>query len=169
MQFLEETPAVRSLGKLWEEHGYSYEWASSHKPRLTTQGKKTICRTDNFVPFVVPGLSASSGTSPSSTSPVQDLPSPSSITERRDEPAPGNWRKTDPITENQNKKKNGNRDSDDRLQDLPEWLEEFADNQEDKEMPVPAHVSRDSDSERPTKVTSKSRKHSTIVTVIVTL
>ena len=105
VQFLEETPAVRSLGKLWEEHGYSYEWASSHKPRLTTQGKKTICRTDNFVPFVVPGLSASSGTSPSSTSPVQDLPSPSSITERRDEPAPGNWRKTDPITENQNKKK----------------------------------------------------------------
>ena len=26
-------------------------------------------------------------------------------------------------------------------------------------MPVPAHISQDSDSERPTKVTSKSRKH----------
>ena len=37
---------------------------------------------------------------------------------------------------------------DDRLRDLPEWLEEFTDNQEDTQMPAPAHISQDSDSER---------------------
>ena len=52
-------------------------------------------------------------------------------TERSDAPAPGNWRKTNPITPNQNEKRNGNRDSDDRLRDLPEWLEEFTDDVED--------------------------------------
>ena len=46
------------------------------------------------------------------------------------------------------------------MRDLPEWLEEFADNLEDREVPAPAHISQDSDSERPTKVASKSRKHS---------
>ena len=33
------------------------------------------------------------------------------------------------------------------------------DNLEDTEMPVPAHMSQDSDSQRFTKVVSKSRKH----------
>ena len=36
--------------------------------------------------------------------------------------------------------KNGNRDSDDRLRDLLEWLEEFTDNLKDTEMPMPAHM-----------------------------
>ena len=44
--------------------------------------------------------------------------------------------------------------------DLPEWLEEFTENLEDTEMPVPAHISQDSDSEHPTKVVTKSRRHS---------
>ena len=70
---------------------------------------------------------------------------------------------TDPIPENQNEKKNDDRDSDDRLQDPPEWLEEFTDNLEDTEMPVPAHISQDSDSGRLTKVVSKSRKHSIFI------
>ena len=62
----------------------------------------------------------------------------------------------------QNKKSRGDdsRDSDDRLRNLPEWLEEFTDSLEDTEMPAPAHISQDSDSERPTKVVSKSRNHS---------
>ena len=34
VQLLEETPAVLSLGKLCEEHGYSFVWASGQKPRL---------------------------------------------------------------------------------------------------------------------------------------
>ena len=44
--------------------------------------------------------------------------------------------------------------------DLPEWLE-FTENLEFTETPVPAHVSHDSDSERPTKVVQKSAKHRT--------
>ena len=70
---------------------------------------------------------------------------------------------TDHKPENQNEKKNDNRDSDELLRDLLEWLEEFTDNLEDTEMPVPAHISQDSDSERLTKVVSKSRKHSIFI------
>ena len=61
-------------------------------------------------------------------------------------------------TKNQNKKKNDNRDSDESLRDLPEWLEEFTDNLKDTEMPVLAHISQDSDSEHPTRVVSKSKE-----------
>ena len=49
------------------------------------------------------------------------------------------------------------------MRDPPEWLEEFTDNLEDTEIPVPAHISRDSDSERRTKVASKSRKHNIFI------
>ena len=63
-------------------------------------------------------------------------------------------------TQNKNKKRNGSRDANDRLRDLPEWLEELGDNLEDTEMPAPARSSQDSDSELLTKVVSKSRKHS---------
>ena len=41
-----------------------------------------------------------------------------------------NWSDS-PKTQNQNRKRDNNRDSDDRLRDLPEWLEEFKDNLED--------------------------------------
>ena len=58
VRLLEETPAVLSLGKLCEDHGYSYEWVNGQKPRLTKEGKTIIYKTDNFVPLVVPGLSA---------------------------------------------------------------------------------------------------------------
>ena len=34
MKVLEDTPAVLSLGKLCDEHGYSYEWISGQKPYL---------------------------------------------------------------------------------------------------------------------------------------
>ena len=37
--------------------------------------------------------------------------------------------------------------------------EEFTDNLEGTEVPAPAHISQDSDSERHTNVVSKSRKH----------
>ena len=42
-----------------------------------------------------------------------------------------------------------------QLRDHPECFEEFTENLEDTETPVPAHVSQDLDSERPTKVVSK--------------
>ena len=54
----------------------------------------------------------------------------------------------EPKNPKQKKKTNGHRDSDDRLRDFPEWLQESA------------HISQDSDSERPTKVASTSRKQS---------
>ena len=71
---LEDTPAVLSLGKLCEEHGYTYEWPSGREQRLSKNGNQTICITENFVPLVVPGLSSSSTTPSSSTLLPQDLP-----------------------------------------------------------------------------------------------
>ena len=59
-QILDDTPAVQTLGKLCEEHGNTCEWASGQKPHLTKQGKNIFCKTENFVPFVVPGLSSKS-------------------------------------------------------------------------------------------------------------
>ena len=72
VQLFEETPAVLLLGKLCENHGYSYESICGQKPRLTKNGKSTNCKTDNVVPLVVPGLSANSGGSSSSTSLSQE-------------------------------------------------------------------------------------------------
>ena len=66
---LENTPAVLSLGKLCDEHGYSYEWINGQKPHLIKNGIRIQCNTENFAPIVVPGLSANSSTgSDSSTS-----------------------------------------------------------------------------------------------------
>ena len=71
VQLFEETSAVQSLGKLCEDHGYSFEWVSCQKSRLTKEGKVVICKTDNFVSLVVPGLSSNSESVSSSTSPSQ--------------------------------------------------------------------------------------------------
>ena len=35
MEVLADTPAVLSLRKLFDEHGYSYEWINGQKPHLT--------------------------------------------------------------------------------------------------------------------------------------
>ena len=64
---LEETPAVLSLWKLCEDHGYTYHWSSGQKPPLTPNGKRIDCNIANYVPFVVPGLPTSSSTSPTPT------------------------------------------------------------------------------------------------------
>ena len=69
LKVLEDTPAVVSLGKLCDEHGYSYEWINGQKPHLITNGIRIQCNTENYVPIVVPGLSTSSSSSfPSWTS-----------------------------------------------------------------------------------------------------
>ena len=39
VMLLEETPAVLSLGKLCEDHGYTYHWTNGQKPHLTKNGK----------------------------------------------------------------------------------------------------------------------------------
>ena len=82
-----------SLGKLCEEHGYTYEWASGQKPHLTKDGKKILCKTENYVLLVVLGQSLSSSTSSSSTSPPQDsLTSVNPSNSRSNEESTGNWR-----------------------------------------------------------------------------
>ena len=91
VQLLEETPAVLSLGKLCEDHGCSYEWVSVQKPRLTKEEKTIVCKTDNFVPLVVPRLSTSSWSNSSSTSTSQHLSSTSPAQERSDGPATREW------------------------------------------------------------------------------
>ena len=70
VMFLKDTPAVLSLGKLCEDHGYSHEWTSGQKPQLIKDGWKIKCNTANYVPFVVPGLSTDSSSSSSPTSPT---------------------------------------------------------------------------------------------------
>ena len=62
--------------------------ATTNKTRM-----KILCKTENCVPLVVPGLSSNSCTSSSSTSLPQDSSSTSSspATERTDDGSPGNW------------------------------------------------------------------------------
>ena len=70
VMLLEDTPAVLSLGKLCDYHGYNYHWTSGRKPHLMKNGRKMDCNAVNYVPFVVPGLSTSSSSSSSPTSPT---------------------------------------------------------------------------------------------------
>ena len=70
VKLLKETPAVLSLGKRCEDHGYSHEWTSGQKPQLIKDGRRTKCNTENYVPIVVPGLSTSSSSSATPTSPT---------------------------------------------------------------------------------------------------
>ena len=64
VMLLEKTPAVLSVGKLCEDHGFSYHWTSGQKPHLAQNGKRIVCNISNYVPFVVLGLSTSSSTTP---------------------------------------------------------------------------------------------------------
>ena len=59
VQLLDDTPLVVSLGQPFEDHGYSYEWIEGQKPNLVKNGRKFLCRTENHVPLVVPGVSSS--------------------------------------------------------------------------------------------------------------
>ena len=72
-RLLEDTPDVLSLGKLCQDHGYSYEWTSSQKPQLVKDGSRTMCSTANCVPIVIPGSSTSSASSATPTSPTSVL------------------------------------------------------------------------------------------------
>ena len=72
LKVLENTPAVLSLGKLCDENGDPYEWINGQKPHLIKNGIRIQCNTENFVPFVVPGLSnSSSGSSSTSKTPLR--------------------------------------------------------------------------------------------------
>ena len=70
MKVLENSPTVLSLGKFFDENGYSFEWINGQKPYLIKNGMRIPCNTENFVPIVVPGLSSSSpGSSSTSKTP----------------------------------------------------------------------------------------------------
>ena len=75
---LEDTPAVLSLGKLCDEHGYSYEWINGQKPHLIQNGIRIQCNTENFVPIVFLGLSMSSSSSTCMTPSRQEIDNPTS-------------------------------------------------------------------------------------------
>ena len=69
-KLLEDSLAVLFLGELCEAHGYSYDWTSGQKPQLTKDDRRLKCSTENYVPIAVPGLSTSSSSSATPTSPT---------------------------------------------------------------------------------------------------
>ena len=52
---LVKVPAVLSLGKLFEDHGYTSHRTSGQKPHLTNTCKNMDCNISIYVPFVVLG------------------------------------------------------------------------------------------------------------------
>ena len=154
VKVLEDTPAVLSLGKLCDEHGYSYEWINGQKPHLIQNGIRIQCNTENFVPIVVPGLSTSSSSSfPSSTSMTpsrQEIDHPTSSSSSSTSPtttvsSDSETRarealcgiNSNPVTVSskptKNPKPNKNEDHEREREDplyseIPEWLQEFREN-----------------------------------------
>ena len=135
VQLLEGAPAVLSLGKLCNEHGFSYDWPSGREPRLTQNEIQTLCNSGNFVPLVGSGHSSSSTTASSSTSPPQDLPV--SV-------GPANTQRNEGTTGNCSEGVAGNC----KEEGIPEWPEDFTENLKIAEVPAPADISHDSDLER---------------------
>ena len=123
VQLLEDTPAALFLGKLCKEHGYTCERPSGREPRLNKNGKQTLCKTENFVPLLVPRPSSSSTTTSSSTSPPQDL----SLSLD-----PVNTRSTEGATGNCSEEVAGNCN-----EGVPEWLEDFTETSRSQKYPQP--------------------------------
>ena len=151
MEVLQDTPAVLSLGKLCDEHGYSHEWIHGQKPHLIKNGTRIHSKTENFVPIVVPGLSASS--SSSSHSSTSMTPS----RQESDHPTSSSSSSTSPTTTASSDSANRARKypmgidshpvpvssshvgrierSDPLYSDIPEWLQEFRENLVDDRVP----------------------------------
>ena len=113
VMLLENTLAALSLGKLCEDHGYTYHWTSGPKPQLIKNGRRIECHTANYVPFVVPGLSRSSSSASSPTSPT---PSSQEAVTPTEHPASTGC-------ESMSEEVRG-----DSSRDLPEWPEELKEN-----------------------------------------
>ena len=130
VMLLEDTPAVLSLEKLCEDHGYNYHWTSGQKPHLIKNGSKIDCNTANYVPFVAPGPSASSSTSSSPTSPrsrSQNTVTPtehpaSTRSENMSEDVQGNLSHGPGESENPNKNDDNEEVRGNLSHDLPELL-----------------------------------------------
>ena len=48
VMLLEDTPAVLSLGKLCEDHGYAHGWPTGQKPQTIKGGRRSKCSTANL-------------------------------------------------------------------------------------------------------------------------
>ena len=153
VHLLDETPAVLSLGKLCDDHGYSYEWVSGQKPGLTKDGKTVICKTDTFVPLVVPGLSTNLASSSSSSSLSQD-----SLRKRRNW-HPGDWCHSQKFKTKIKRGATG-RIRKIRWQILLTGLRISKKIWKKQNCMHPHHSSPASDLEYPSTVATKSRKHS---------
>ena len=145
-----------SLGKLFDENGYSYEWINGQKPHLIKNGIRIPCNTENFVPIVVPGLSSSSSGSSSTSKTPSKQESHSSSSSSSSSPSPT-------VSEIQIRERQDGINSDispvqmstlvdDRSgqpdkttiergnpcgdSEIPEWLQEFRENLVDDEIPL---------------------------------
>ena len=145
---LVESPAVLCLGKLCEDHGYTFHRSSGQKPHLTKKGKGIDCNISNNVPFVVPGLSTSSCTTPTPTSSSSSSQeSVFDVGRYAENPVPERSGSTseelreNPLhkpTETENKNRNEGREElrGGILHDLPDWLQDFRDNLVDESSPI---------------------------------
>ena len=186
MKVLDNTPAVLSLGKLCDGNGYSYEWINGQKPHLIKNGIRIMCKTENFVPIVVPGLSSSSSGSSSTSKTLLKQESHSSsssssssssltvseiqIREREDE----NNNDISPVqVSNSVDDRSGQPDEttierrDSLYSEIPEWLQEFWENLVDDEIPEHGDSHASSSHEISLEPTTKRRedlgKHSVYI------
>ena len=147
--------AVLSLGKLCEDHGYSCEWVSGHKPRLTKKRERHLlqdrqfrtscrsravhqsCKQFVFIIAVTGLVEKRRGTSTRELVQLASSSSSSSVFERSDGQA---TRRLVPFLEiqNQNEKRRDRKNSKDPLADLPDWLQDFKENLKETEL----HASR---------------------------
>ena len=152
-QIFKDTPAVVSLGKLCEDHGYPCEWTRGQKTGLIKKRQvitmqRGELRAYRFFLGLSTGPSGSSS-STSSTSVSQD-------STRDDSTPPANTRS----------RSTRSRARGSPLRDLREWLEDFAENWLDEEASAsseaPASISREPlHQEPPIKVASG--KHSIFI------
>ena len=141
---------------------------SAVKTTFDQRGKTFVCTTDNFVPLVVPGLSTSSGSNPSSTSTSQDLSSTTPAQERSDGPARREWcadpqeRSDEPAPREwcaDHPRKPRTKKKGMVVEIRTTVCEIFLNGWRRSQIIWRTQNSQDSDSERPTKVVSRSRKH----------
>ena len=150
MKVLDNTPAVLSLGKLFDENGYSYEWINGQKPHLIKNGIRIICNTENFVPIVVPGLSSSSSGSDSSTPrTLSRQESYCSTSSSSSSSSPSLNERRDPLLKERR---------DPLYSEIPEWLQEFKENLVDDEVPEHRDSHASSSHEVSLEPTSKRRE-----------
>ena len=153
MRLLEDTPAVLSLGKLCDEHGYFYMSGSTvKKPHLIFNGIRMQCNTENFVPVVVPGLPttpSSSSTWTSTTPSSQEIDCSDHHPAIESSESVDRQARSDPFTSETSEelwhestkipKPNKNDDHEqvrrDPCSDTPEWLQEFRENLVDERVP----------------------------------